>query len=66
MLVEKKINSLYTDFFLWTGSWIRFVAGPYDIIKAHGEIKVETKEAHPDEPFGRGEGGVFIIQLPTR
>ena len=37
----------------------------YDIVKAHGgEIKVETKEAHPDEPFGRGEGTTFTIILP--
>ena len=37
----------------------------YDIIKAHGgEIKVETKEARPDDPVGRGEGAEFIIQLP--
>ena len=38
----------------------------YDIIKAHGgEIKVETKEARPDDPVGRGEGSEFIIQLPV-
>jgi signal transduction histidine kinase len=38
----------------------------YDIIKAHGgEIKVQTKEARPDEPVGRGEGSEFIIQLPV-
>ena len=37
----------------------------YDIVKAHGgEIKVETKEARPDEPVGRSEGSEFIIQLP--
>jgi signal transduction histidine kinase len=37
----------------------------YDIIKAHGgEIKVETKEARPDDPVGRGEGSTFIILLP--
>jgi signal transduction histidine kinase len=45
-----------------------------DIVKAHGgEIKVETKEARPparlnhsggDDPFGRGEGTEFIINLP--
>ncbi len=36
----------------------------YDIIKAHGgELKVETKEARPDEPFGQGEGSTFIIKL---
>ena len=36
----------------------------YDILKAHGgELKVETKEARPDEPVGRGEGSEFIIQL---
>jgi signal transduction histidine kinase len=36
----------------------------YDIIKAHGgELKVETKEARPDDPVGRGEGAEFIIQL---
>jgi two-component system, NtrC family, sensor kinase len=38
----------------------------YDIVKAHGgELKVETNEARPDEPFGRGEGSTFILQLPT-
>src|SRR5690606_3371294 len=38
----------------------------YDIVKAHGgEIKVNTKEARPDDPVGRGEGSEFIIQLPT-
>ena len=37
----------------------------YDIIKAHGgEIRVETKEARPDDPVGRGEGTMFTIQLP--
>ena len=36
----------------------------YDIVKAHGgELKVETKEARPDDPVGRGEGSQFIIQL---
>ena len=38
----------------------------YDIIKAHGgELKVETKEARPDDPVGRGEGSEFIILLPA-
>jgi len=38
----------------------------YDIIKAHGgEIKVNTKEARPDDPVVQGEGSEFIIQLPT-
>ena len=37
----------------------------YDIVKAHGgELKVETKEARPDDPVGRGEGSKFIIQIP--
>ncbi len=42
----------------------------YDIVKAHGGvpiaigIKVETKEARPDNPVGRGEGSEFIILLP--
>ncbi|MEP7374748.1 MAG: two-component regulator propeller domain-containing protein [Chitinophagaceae bacterium] len=37
----------------------------YDIIKAHGgEIKVETKEARPDDPVGREEATIFIINLP--
>ena len=38
----------------------------YDIItKGHGgELKVETKEARPDDPVGRGEGSLFIITLP--
>jgi signal transduction histidine kinase len=38
----------------------------YDIVRAHGgEIKVETKvdEGNPDT-FGKGEGSVFIVQLP--
>ena len=34
------------------------------IIKAHdGELKVETKEARPDDPVGRGEGSEFVIHL---
>jgi signal transduction histidine kinase len=38
----------------------------YDIVKAHGgELKVETKEASPDDPVGRGEGSTFTIQIPT-
>jgi signal transduction histidine kinase len=38
----------------------------YDIVKAHGgEIKVETEEARPDDPVGRGKGSKFIIQLPV-
>lgn len=38
----------------------------YDIIKAHGgEIKVETKEARPDDPVGWGDGTAFIIVLPV-
>ena len=38
----------------------------YDIIKAHGgEIKVNSKEARPDDPVGRGEWTEFIIQLPA-
>ena len=37
----------------------------YDIIKAHGgELRVETKEARPDDAVGRGEGAEFIIELP--
>jgi signal transduction histidine kinase len=36
----------------------------YDIIKAHGgELLVETNEARPDDPVGRGDGSSFIIQL---
>jgi signal transduction histidine kinase len=36
----------------------------YDIVKAHGgEIKVETKEARPDNTVGRGEGSKFITIL---
>jgi len=48
----------------------------YDIVKAHGgELKVETKEALPDarsdhsggdDPVGRGEGTIFIIQIPIQ
>ena len=38
----------------------------YDIVKAHGgELKVETKEARPDDPIGRGEGTTLIITLPA-
>jgi len=38
----------------------------YDIVKAHsGELKVETKEARPDDPVGRAEGSEFVIQLPA-
>ena len=34
-------------------------------VKAHGgEIKVNTKEARPDDPVGRGQGSEFVIQLP--
>ncbi len=37
----------------------------YDIVKAHGgEIKVENKEARPDDPVGRNVGTEFIIELP--
>ncbi len=37
----------------------------YDIVKAHGgEIKVETKEARPDDPVGRDAGTTFFILLP--
>jgi signal transduction histidine kinase len=37
----------------------------YDIVKAHGgEIRVETKEARPDDPAGHGEGTTFIVILP--
>jgi signal transduction histidine kinase len=38
----------------------------YDIItKGHGgELKVETKEARPDDPVVQGEGSAFIIILP--
>ena len=39
----------------------------YDIVKAHGgELKVETKEARPDDPVGRGEFAEFIIRLPLK
>jgi len=38
----------------------------YDIVKAHGgELRVETKEARPDDPVGRGQGSEFIIQIPA-
>jgi len=39
----------------------------YDIItKGHnGELKVETKEARPDDPVGRGEGTTFVITIPS-
>ena len=38
----------------------------YDIVnKGHGgELKVESKEACPDDPFGGGEGSELIIKLP--
>jgi len=36
----------------------------YEIVKAHGgEIKVNTKEARPDDPVGLGEGTTFTIAL---
>ncbi|MEP7322684.1 MAG: ATP-binding protein [Saprospiraceae bacterium] len=34
-------------------------------ISAEPRGKVETKEARPDDPVGRGEGTTFIIQLPA-
>ena len=39
----------------------------YDIVtQGHGGmLKVETKEARPDDPVGRGEGTTFIITLPA-
>jgi len=38
----------------------------YDIVKAHGgELTVETIEARPTDPVGRGEGSTFFIQLPN-
>ena len=38
----------------------------YDIIREHvGEIKLETKEARPDDPVGRVEGSEFILLLPV-
>ena len=38
----------------------------YDIVtKGHGgELKVETEEARPDDPVGRGKGTIFTIILP--
>ena len=37
-----------------------------DIVKAHGEEwKVETEDARPDNPAGRGEDIDFIIHLPA-
>jgi len=30
-----------------------------------GELKVDTKEARPDDPVGRGEESVFTIVLPV-
>ena len=40
----------------------------YDIItKGHnGTLKVNTKEARPDDPVGRGEGTEFIIVIPEK
>ena len=36
----------------------------YDIIKAHGgKLKVETREARPDDPVGPGEGTTFTITI---
>ncbi len=39
----------------------------YDIVtKGYGgELKVETKEARPDDPVGQGAGTTFIIVLPV-
>ena len=37
------------------------------ISKAHdGELKVETKEARPDDPVGRGKGTECIIHIPIK
>jgi len=45
MLVEKKII-LYTQIFCGRETGLGLLLG-YDIVKAHGEIKVETKGSLP-------------------
>jgi signal transduction histidine kinase len=62
---ENIVNKIFQPFFTTkptgqsTGLGLSF---SYDIIKAHGgEIKVESKEARPDDPVGRGEGTEFRI-----
>jgi len=38
----------------------------YDIIKAHGgELKLETNEGNPDNPYGSQQGTTFRIIIPT-
>jgi two-component system NtrC family sensor kinase len=37
----------------------------YDIVRANnGSLKVVSREARPDDPFGQESGAEFIIQLP--
>ena len=65
---KRIINKIFQPFFTTkpTGQGTGLgLSLSYDIVKAHGgEIKVETKEARPDDPVGSGEGSTFIIQLP--
>ncbi len=65
---EKVLNKIFQPFFTTkpTGQGTGLgLSLSYDIVKAHGgELKVETKEARPDDPVGRSVGSEFIIQLP--
>ena len=72
---QKILNKIFQPFFTTkpTGQGTGLgLSLSYDIVKAHGgELKVETNEARPDEPFGRGEGlpagqagSTFTILLP--
>jgi signal transduction histidine kinase len=67
---QKILDKIYQPFFTTkpTGQGTGLgLSLSYDIIKAHGgEIKVETKEARPDDPVGRSEGATFLIYLPKQ
>ena len=71
-IVDKIFEPFFTTKPTGEGTGLSFSLA-YDIIKAHrGEIKVETKEARPDDrslnesvgqAVGRAAGSTFIIQL---